>query len=294
MSCAYVVLAHKAPSQVARLIGRLVPAPVFLHVDSAVNAALMGEFRSEVESASDVTFVPRHRSGWASWGIVAAALEGMNSALARPGWSHLALISGQDYPLVASRGIDAFLDHHPSTSFMPRWPLPTRLWGADGGMHRLRYRHFPRRGHRLFIPLRRKLPEGIRFYGGSLYWVLTRGAVADVLALVNERPDLVRFYRRTWIPDEMFIPTAVLNSPSRATVVSENLTYIRWRSREAPHPDTLGVEDVPTLLAASRGLCEEGARGRRKVFARKFDGAATGTEVFDRLDEAALASDSAL
>lgn len=284
MGCAYVVLAHRNPAQLGRLTARLSPARAFVHLDSALDAAVVRGFEAAV--AAGTTFVPRHRSGWASWGIVAAALQGMRAALACDGWSHLGLLSGQDYPLLPQAEIDAFLDEHPDTSFMARWPLPSRLWGPDGGMRRLRYRQLPFRGRRLILPVRRRLPAGIEPYGGSLYWVLTREAVADVLRFVETRPDVVQFYRRTWIPDEMFVPTAVLNSPSRAGVANESLTYIRWPSPGSPHPDLLGPADVPALLEATRGPSEVGGYARRKLFARKFD-AERDPAVLDLLDGAA-------
>ena len=285
MPCAYVVLAHKNPRQIRRLATRLSPAPVFLHVDSGVKAEPLQGFETAVADLPAVSFVARRRSAWASWGIVAAALEGMRAASAQGGWTHLALLSGQDYPLVPAAEIDRFVDEHPDTSFMARWEMPTRLWGPDGGMRRLRYRHKPLLGRRAFLPVPRRLPEDVEFFGGSLYWVLTRRAVQDTLAFVDARPEVVRFYRRTWIPDEMFIPTAVMNSPSRAGVVSESLTYIRWASPESPHPDVLGPADIPELLEAARGPSEVGGYARRKLLARKFE-AERDAEVLDLIDAA--------
>jgi hypothetical protein len=56
MSCAFVVLAHKDPAQVQRLVDRLRPHPVLLHVDAAADLAPI----------AGAAALPRHRSGWAS------------------------------------------------------------------------------------------------------------------------------------------------------------------------------------------------------------------------------------
>lgn len=287
MSCAFVVLAHKRPDQVGRLVDRLAPNPVLLHVDTAVGDA--SPFA--VAARGDVTMLPRHRSGWASWGIVAAILEGMRAAVRRTDWSHLMVLSGQDYPLRDGPGLASFLDGHAETSFMARWPLPSRLWGRDGGMHRLRYAHRPVRGRRVFLPLRRRLPRGIPPFGGSMYACLNREAVEAVLAFVDARPDVVRFYRRSWIPDEMFVPTAVMSSAAATTVANESLTFIRWSQVGGAHPDVLGAADLEALVEASRGPSEVGGYGRRKLFARKFD-ADVDDRILDLLDQRLLGMDA--
>jgi len=243
MSCAYVVLAHNNPGQVGRLAARLGPSPVFLHVDSRVGLAGMQRFEHAVGSLPHVSFVARHRSGWASWRIVAAALEGMRTAMGDERWSHLSLLSGQDCPLVASAEIDAFVAKHPATSLMWLWVMPSDEWGPTGGMLRLRYRHLPLRGRRVFLPVPRRLPKGFEPFGGSMYWVLTRQAVVDALAFADARPD----------------------------VVAENLTYIRWPADEPAHPDLLGPADVPepdlTALArvGAESLSQRAEEGRGEI-----------------------------
>ncbi len=270
MSCAFVVLAHRAPKQVERLIARLRPHPVLLHVDAAVGSAPSTAFAAAA-ARTEATLLPRHRSAWASWGIVAAMLEGMGAAMRRDDWSHLIVLSGQDYPLCPAEEIGAFLEGHADTSFMARWPLPNPLWGRDGGMHRIRFRHRLVRGRRAFLPLPRRLPRGVAPFGGSMYVCLSRVAVAEALRFVEARPDVTRFYRRSWIPDEMFIPTAVMNSPARDGVANESLSYIRWSQPGSRHPDLLHAGDIEALAAAAAGGSDVGGHGRRKLFARKVD-----------------------
>jgi Core-2/I-Branching enzyme len=280
---AFVVLAHKRPAQVARLAARLAPHPVYLHVDDAVSDDGYAAFAAAVPE--NVRLLPRHRSGWASWGLVAAALEGVRAALASGPPSHVMLLSGQDYPLRSAEAIGAFFAAHPETSFLPHWPLPSRMWGRFGGMDRLRVPQRPVRGRRVALPLPRRLPRGIRPYGGSMYWALTGDAAQQLLDACARRPDLVRFYRSTWIPDEMFVPTVVMNSAAaRGQVADEALTYIRWPDPGGRHPALLDTTELDALRAAAAGPSDVGGRSRAKLFARKFDQAAA-PEILDRLDE---------
>ncbi len=268
---AFVVLAHRAPEQVARLAARLAPSLVLVHVDASLVRDQAARFRALLERTPNASILPAHRSGWASWGLVEAALEGVRAAVGGGGHSHVVLLSGQDYPLRSGEALRRFFAEHVDTTFMARWPLPSHLWGARGGMDRLRPWQRPWRGRRVRLPVWPRLPRDLELYGGSMYWALTAGAAADMLRLAARRPELVRFYRRTWIPDEMFVPTLVMNSRSRAGVANEGLTYIRWPNAGGPHPAMLGAEELPALRDAARGPSEVGGRARCKLFARKFD-----------------------
>lgn len=282
-SCAFVVLTHHKPAQTLRLIDRLA-APVFLHVDRGADPAVYEALVAGARERPAVTLLPRHRSGWASWGLVAPALDGLRAARALD-LTHVAVLSGQDYPLVSADAIQAFSRRHPDTSFLPHWRLPTDMWGRHGGMDRVRYWYRPVRRRRVRIPVPRRLPSGLTLYGGSMYYILTRSAIDDLLAFMDARPDVVRFYRHAWVPDEMFIQTAVLNSPAAPHVANENLWYMEW-TPGAKHPKVFGLADAEALCRAAGRQSDAGGRARAKLFARKFD-ADLDPAVLDRLDAAA-------
>ena len=45
MACGYVVLAHKDPQHLERLIGALAPSPVFVHIDARVTGTAYSSLR---------------------------------------------------------------------------------------------------------------------------------------------------------------------------------------------------------------------------------------------------------
>jgi hypothetical protein len=286
MSAVFIVLAHRDPPQVARLAARLAPHQVLLHIDARVAAPLLRQFQALLAPMANVRFLARQRSGWASWGLVAAALEGLRMACAAPGWSHVMLLSGQDYPLLDVAEIDAFLGNYAGQAFLPHWFLPSPLWGADGGMARVRYWHLPVLGRRVFVPLARRLPGGLVPVGGSMYWCLHRAGAHEVLKFIEQRPEAVAFFRHVWIPDELFVPTVLMNSARRDDVINEALTYIRWSQPGSAHPDELTVADAATLIDAGLNGSATGGQARRKLFARKIT-AARGGALMDFLDRAA-------
>jgi len=91
------------------------------------------------------------------------------------------------------------------------------------------------------------------------------------LADSAENRALFTHFSRRFIPDESLPHTILCNQPD-LKIVNDNLRYIDW-SLSGHHPKTLGVEDIPRILAS-------GAH-----FARKFD-LAKDPEVFDAIDAA--------
>ena len=118
--------------------------------------------------------------------------------------------------------------------------------------------------------------------------MLARPAIGELLRFVDERPDVVRFYRRAWTPDEMFIHTALLNSATSCDIVNENLWFVRW-TPNAKHPKVLTAADAPALLEAGGRASDAGGESRAKLFARKFD-ADTDAAILDVLDQRLVAA----
>ena len=285
MTAAFIILAHQKPEQVARLAKRLAPHYVFVHIDSKVDESLYNQFYDSLKDCSHVKLIKRYRSAWASWGIVAAKLEGLKAATAYSDWSHVMVISGQDYPLISTDQITTFFNDHIGKSFVPHWRLPSRLWGKDGGLYRVRYWHMPLSGRRFFIPIPRRQPKDIMPIGGSMFWCLSRHLAEEVLLFTERRSDVTDFYQHVWIPDELNEPTVVMNSQYADSVLNEALTYIRWSNPGSPHPDNLNLTDGTELIKAGVEGSSIGGRARKKLFARKID-ATNQPELLDFLDQA--------
>jgi hypothetical protein len=283
----YIVLIHKAPSQVARLVDRLAADGVdfLLHVDRRSPAWVHAEVGG-LAARANVTVLPPRRTPWAGVGLVLATLDALGVAQAR-GAAYVSLLSGQDYPIkpppaIERRLIDArgasFIEHFP----LPRWPgqehdgvLDTG-W-AGGGMSRLHSWSFPVAGrefripnNRLRLPVERRTPASIRFYGGAQWWTLSASAVQHIGRVVQQRPDLVRFFRRAASADEMLFQTLLNNAACPAPLLNDSLRYTDW-SAGGSHPRTLTASDLPAL-----GDTEA-------LFARKFDGEAD-SAVLDLID----------
>ena len=269
---AYIVSAYKLPDQLERMLRRLqAPGVSFaVHVDRKTSRAVWDEMVARCRDL-DVVWLPRHRSQWGGFGHVRATLKGIDHVVESGlPFDYAILLTGQDYPLRPPEEIARVLGAAGGRSFMRNVELPWEPWGLRGGLDRIEDWHVItyRRLH-LALPLRRKLPDGLRPYGGSAYWCLERRLVHFVHGFLRENPDYVRFFEHVFVPDELFFQTIIMNSQLRDTVENDDLRYLDW-SRE-PAPVVFTLADLPVLLESGQ------------LFARKFDGTVD-SEVLDALD----------
>lgn len=107
-------------------------------------------------------------------------------------------------------------------------------------------------------------------YGGSFFCTLSSACVNYARDFARDNPDIVAFFRTMPAPNEVFLQTVLVNS-KKFNIVSDGKRYIDWSRSRNNHPKTLGVSDLPAMLAS-------GAH-----WARKFD-SDHDAEVLDLLD----------
>ncbi|PZF54948.1 hypothetical protein DEJ23_13050 [Curtobacterium sp. MCSS17_008] len=279
---ACVVLAHEDPVQVRRLVEALDPFPVFLHCDVRTTDAVHRAMTEDLPSR--VRLLARRRTGWARWENAAAELNGYRAALAQTDASHIAVLTGSDYPLATPEEIGTLLDAHRGRSFLITHPLPHPDW-RNGGWARFRYRHWAWRKHMLRLPVPRRLPRDVVLTGGSQMKLISREHARAVVDVVDARPDLVRFWRRVWIADESLVPS-ILGSPALVPGFAEEHVehspwFIGWDGTRMKSPPWLGTEDAGRLLERWTARHD----GPPHLFARKFS-TARSADLLDLVDAA--------
>jgi hypothetical protein len=294
MRIVYLIMAHKNPEQVVRLIRRLDDEDVhfFIHVDlkaSDVCRAICDAF----ENHANCHLVKRIRAAWATFDLVRIPLICIE-ALCASGLSYdfAVKLSGQDYPLVSNTVIKQTLAGYTGRQLIRHAPLPIAAWN-DGGWSRIQRYHFVVGGHivtyppfkidnpvevvaarllGLFLKDKRELPQGYRAYGGEAWWCLTQSCVEYVNRFVAtpEGQEVLRSFHFTRNSAELFMHTVVMNSLLKETAVNENLHYIDWSTNRC-NPRILDKTDFPRLVASGQ------------LFARKFD-VDVDSEILDMLD----------
>jgi hypothetical protein len=276
MRISFIILAHKAPDQVLRLLQRLRHPQVdcYIHLDAKCN---FNEW-APIAALPQVYFVEKRVAvTWAAFSQTQAILNSMAAVLkAGQAYRYISLISGQDYPL---KNIDAFyrfLLSQDGRQFLEVWP-PDELAENMTKITRYHFEDLRLPGkYRLTgwlnkLAPQRRHPLNMKAYIGSTWWSLTEDCAAYCLRFLQEHPALKRFYRYTWGSDEFLFHTIIMNSAYKEKVVNDNLHYIDW-SEDQASPKTFRADDLPALLQSG------------KFFARKLD-LALAPELLDRIDE---------
>jgi hypothetical protein len=296
---AVVLLAHADAAQVKRLIAALAETPIVLHCDARTPDSTFREMTADRPDRVRVT--DRVRTTVTSWSLVHAELLALREAVRWTNAEHIAVLSGADYPLMPMDEIIRELRKLNGRSWIHNVPLPIEDWGTprhrDGGMWRLRYRYLTRGDQVLYwrdLPLRwpwrRTVPDDLCLRGASQWKIYSRTDVVALHRLADERPDLIRFWASTLVPDETFAASMLgsrrLFGGDALEPCASNAWYLDWA--HSGHPHWLSDGDFDRLKAArwadiTPGDGPSGDPDCRKLFARKFR--STDPGVLDRVDE---------
>jgi hypothetical protein len=246
---AFILLCHKDPAGVIRQAERLVSAGdyVAIHFDARARQADFDQIVTALGANPSVTFAKRRvKCGWGAWSLVAASLEAVRAAVAAfPRATHFYMLSGDCMPIKTAEFAHAFLDAN-DVDYIESFDFFSSDWIKTGMKEdRLYYRHwFNERTHKwLFytsyeaqkkLGLRRSAPEDIQMMIGSQWWCLRRRTIEWLLAFCQERPDVMRFFRTTWIPDETFFQTLVRHLVPEPEIVTRPLTFLMFTDYGMP------------------------------------------------------------
>jgi hypothetical protein len=290
----YIVLSHRNPEQVLRLVRALREGPAArVLVRHDPRAEPIGP--KELEEAGGEPVEDGIPFEWAGWPHVQVLLGCLREAVARhdPDWA--LILSGQDYPLRPLADIEAELDASLLDGRLGsvreverRRPAP----GDDEFFLRANYRHYtrpramPDLPHALrpliyarelppLVGIRRIAPAPVPLAFSSDWLTLGRRAIQTVLAAADNGR-LMRYFRRVAVPSESLFASVLLSNES-LTIERDHRRVADFAHEGAAHPDVLTRADFDRLVTSGAD------------FARKFD-AAVDSHVLDLLDEHRRAS----
>ncbi len=268
---AFLLLCHKDPDAVLAQARRLTASgdALVIHFDANAPEAAFQRVRTGAADLPNVRLAPRRvRCGWGEWSLVEASLGMLRHAEAEfPDATHFYMLSGDCMPVKSAGYAHAKLA--PSDrDFIESVDFFTSGWIKTGMQaDRLRYRHWfnertqPKRFY-WSLDLQRRLkldrdpPADLKIMIGSQWWCLRRSTVEKILAFLAERPDVTRFFRTTWIPDETFFQTLVRHLVPSREIESRTLTFLMFSDYGMP---VTFYNDHYTLLI-----------GQDHLFARKI------------------------
>ncbi len=311
MKICYIILAHKNPQQVSRLVNRLAEpwTTFYIHIDANKE---IEPFKTNIPNRNKVVFLEgkeRRAGTWGDIGIVKATLNAIQKIVTNVQSGYCILLSGQDYPIVNNLTILNYLKKHMGTNYSDIFSLPYPGW-ESGGLNRIKKYKINKsihRGHFIQMPSvferefytfetvgrinflrktgnydailhlfsKRNFPRYLKPYGGQQWWALTIETLNLILKFLDTYPDYINYHKYTLLPDEIFFNSILMHLDN--IVLMPSLTYVDWSRKNVPLPVTFTLENYPALIEKSENF----------LFARKFD-SELDTPILNKIDKKLL------
>ncbi|UYQ71362.1 beta-1,6-N-acetylglucosaminyltransferase [Pelagibacterium flavum] len=257
---AYFVLVHRYPAQFKRLFKAiyLTGNQYVVHVDKTSGAELANDISAFLEPYQGVELLEPQDALWGGYSLVEAELRGMARLLEMDsGWTHYINLSGQDFPLKSQKYIREFFAANPGKQFI--CALDQRKERPDT-LNRISHLFVEERGKMTATGVARPFLSSDTPFIGTQWKAVTRSFCEFVCH--DPRADRFKtFYRNSFIADEAFFQTVIMNSGDQGIVMNDDLRMIDWvpDGDIKLRPRNYGEKDLDQL------------RRSPDLFARKFD-----------------------
>ena len=249
MKVAFLISAHSDPTQLSRLIHALNDKEnhFFVHIDQKVDVKPFVDAVAESDRAFCTFIEDRY---WVQWGGFSQVRyqQALLRACVRSGISfeRVFILSAQDYPLKSVAAIKAELEKDPEREYLLGLNLSDSAV-SEKQKDRFRLYHFGRnvrvRSYKLkmlcsgslrllmrVLPLRKKPyveVGGQRWavYAGSAYMCITFELAKYISGEMEGDKALMDYFRYSFTPDELVIPTIVYNSAFAARTLGQLHEY---------------------------------------------------------------------
>lgn len=298
----YLILAHKNPLQLSRMIERLDDgaSKFFIHLDAKTP---IEPFAACLEGAHIRFIEKRERCVWGDFSIVQATIRLMEAVSEEQGV--FILMSGQDYPIQSKGHINDFLERNKGFDFIEIEPLEEK-WKPKMVKDKLEHYHIlhsEERGHsncyapfahcsvfqklrtlmhllkgrlsmknfKLLCSLPKRVAPFERQYAGSQFWAFSERTFYAVLHYIREhKAALEEYYKYTSSPDEIYFHSVLMDLVAKDSTIKlkEQITYVNYFRKN----NVFITEDSEKLTSA-----------KGKLFARKFD-TDIDIEILNKLD----------
>lgn len=260
----YFILLHRFPDQFKRMF-RAIYAPgnsYVIHVDKGSGAEFAADIAEFLKPYHGVAIIESKKALWGGYSLVDAELRGMAKLLAMSSsWTHYINLSGQDFPLKSQAYIRDFLRANPRRQYIRA--LDQRAIRPDT-LNRVSHMFVEALGRMFRTPVPRPFLKGATPFIGTQWKVVTRSFCQ--FAVHHPSADRFKtFYRRSFIPDEAFFQTLMMNSPNQGEVMNDDLRTIDWvpdgeiklRPRTFVTADALRLTLSPDLFARKFDMNED-------------------------------------
>jgi len=248
MRLAYLIIIHKNAEQVKRLFKSVYDPENFylFHIDAKAPNSLHSSIKEYLQPYLNVEIMTSQNCRWGGYSMVDIELKAIERFLEwNKEWKFFINLSGQDFPLKTQNQIKSFLQNNQDKNFVTvfdeefikSWCNPYLLFrptstnknflNAKSRVERL-FIEVPGLSQLIYVPfVKRKFIDGATWYAGW-QWMLLNREFCEYLFDECDLEKYTRFFKKTFIPDEGFFQTVIMNSPYRETVINNYKRTVTW------------------------------------------------------------------
>jgi Core-2/I-Branching enzyme len=279
MKVAHILLVHKNPQQIIRLVKRLAHPDVdcWIHIDKKFDT---DNFRN-VLSKENVFFIENNiKVDWGCYNTLEAMLLSIRNVLStNKDYDYINFLSGQDYVLYPPVTFLKYLKANKGKEFIGIQPYKAtnqniiRIEKYHLNGYSFAGKDFVQRVINKILP-NRKFPYHFEIRKGPQWFTISREAAKYALDFTEKNTKFVRYFKLVDTPDEFFFQTILYNSDFRLNIFDVVFHYTDW-SQNKRNPKLLTLEDKDNILSSPY------------FFARKFD-MEIDSDILDMLDKERL------
>lgn len=253
---AYFILVHRFPEQFKRLFQSIyLPGNSYVvHIDKSSGPELAGNLAKFLEPYQGVQILAARNALWGGYSLVDAELRSMAMLLKMDrDWTHYINLSGQDFPLKSQSYIRKFLTANPGRQFIRAVNQQSE---RPDTMNRVSHYFIEGLGRIFQTRIARKFLHDASPFIGTQWKAVTR-SFCEFVCNDPQARRFKQFYRRTFIADEAFFQTVMMNHLGQGEMMNDDLRMIDWvpdgdiklRPRNFGSADIAALERSPNLFA---------------------------------------------
>ena len=249
MKIAYLISVYKDPEQLNRMIKALYREDTyfFIHIDAKTDIKDFSHFFDSPLQKGRIKFTNRRfYVQWGGWNQVNYQKELLESCIiSGVNFDRVFILTGQDYPLFSNSRIEEELGRQPKKEYIKGLNLSV-ITSQKEVLDRIVLYHYcrdlriPYKYKKIFsfgcriimklLPIRKKsyiMIDGQRYdvYMSSSYMCLTYDCAKYVYEEMCVNKHLMKYFRWSFVPEEMVIPTIIFNSRFKEQAITVNGIY---------------------------------------------------------------------
>lgn len=248
MRIAYLILAHKDPEHIARLVQRISNenCDVFIHIDLKYNVE---QFKEKIKESKRVYFIKdRVDVYWGGFSAIKATMNLIKYSIKVNKYDRYVLLQGLDYPIVSNDFILSFFEKNNEIEFIRGCNITRSkekyfyqkcryYWFFDNINN---FKRIINRTSRMFnIKVRRGVvrleKKECDIFWGAAQWALTDKCIKYILEVYTKEFKYNKYFEHVFPADETYFHTIIFNSKFASRTMNggpekEKKYLVNWRA----------------------------------------------------------------